>query len=260
VGIAVPCQLHGARDKRPKAHASIGLPASLGRKDTMHIVSAALAYFFFGFLITVYPSLQAVAQSPDHGSTRYHFDVLLNDKVIGEHSFTLTHLSEDIQTVEGAADYRVKFFGVEVFRYQHQHKERWEDGCLSDYEARTETGRELTITTVESSPERYVVTSNSGNQVHARTDAPCLWSYAYWRPELSAQKSLINGQTGELSAVSIRLLDNSVNNKAIYQRIEIARHSDDEAPIIVLYDRQGRWVGLEVQLAKNRQLLYRRRD
>ena len=199
---------------------------------------------------------QAFPQTVSH----YDFDVLLNDKVIGEHTFVVTDFNDTLQTVAGAADYRVKFLGVEVFRYQHHHNERWERGCLSDYEARTETRGELTTIIVESSPERYLVKTNSNTQTHRRADVPCLWSYAYWRPEISNQRSLLNGQTGALKTVTISEARDLGDSRAGIHALNISLDSVDEASLVVRFDDQGRWAGLEVQVSENRLLVYRRRN
>lgn len=217
-----------------------------------------------GLLLTAATLTQAAAHGappePPQTVRNYDFDVLLNEKVIGKHTFVVTDLNDSLQTVVGTADYRVKFLGVEVFSYQHDHKERWESGCLSDYEARTKTRGELTTITVESSPERYLVKADSVTRVHPRADLPCLWTYAYWRPEMSAQRSLMNGQTGELTEVKISQERDSDRSQAGNHVMEIFRVSVDEAPLVVLYDDRGRWAGLEVQISKNRQLVYRRRN
>ena len=143
-------------------------------------------------------------------------------------------------------------------------------------------------------PEGYALITLKADKQFARDQLPCAWSYAYWRKGFTTQQQLMNGQTGELSSVSIErlTLDMPIQDGAYQDRASQNRASQNSASqssalamppasaalsstagagdryqlvtkdqtIIVHYSPAGRWNGLNVELAPNRVLTYRPRS
>ena len=70
----------------------------------------------------------------------------------------------------------------------------------------------------------------------------------------------MNGQTGALKTVTISEARDLGDSRAGIHALNISLDSVDEASLVVRFDDQGRWAGLEVQVSENRQLVYRRRN
>ena len=224
----------------------------------------------------------------------FDFDVLLNDKPIGRHQINITVEPEGRTVVQGDADYTVKLLGITLFAYEHQHREVWDGNCLNAFASTTVTNGEIEQLTVTRNPEGYALITLKADKQFARDQLPCAWSYAYWRKGFTTQQQLMNGQTGELSSVSIERLtldmpiqDGAYQDGASQNRASQSRASQSSAlamlpasaalsstagagdryqlvtkdqTIIVHYSPAGRWNGLNVELAPNRVLTYRPRS
>ena len=224
----------------------------------------------------------------------FDFDVLLNDKPIGRHQINITVEPEGRTVVQGDADYTVKLLGITLFAYEHQHREVWDGNCLNAFASTTVTNGEIEQLTVTRNPEGYALITLKADKQFARDQLPCAWSYAYWRKGFTTQQQLMNGQTGELSSVSIErlTLDMPIQDGAHQDRASQNRASQNSASqssalamppasaalsstagagdryqlvtkdqtIIVHYSPAGRWNGLNVELAPNRVLTYRPRS
>ena len=76
---------------------------------------------------------------------RWQFDVLLDDKPIGVHTFAVEDTGTQLR-LETTASFDVKFLFITAFRYRHQNTEVWQDGCLSSIDAVTDSnGKELVV-------------------------------------------------------------------------------------------------------------------
>lgn len=224
----------------------------------------------------------------------FDFDVLLNDKPIGRHQIKITVEPEGRTVVQGDADYTVKLLGITLFAYEHQHREVWDGNCLNAFASTTVTNGEIEQLTVTRNPEGYALITLKADKQFARDQLPCAWSYAYWRKGFTTQQQLMNGQTGELSSVSIErlTLDMPIQDGAYQDGASQNRASQNSASqssalamlpasaalsstagagdryqlvtkdqtIIVHYSPAGRWNGLNVELAPNRVLTYRPRS
>ena len=82
-------------------------------------------------------------------------------------------------------------------------------------------------------------------------DSQCLVPFAYWAPTFIAQNQLLNGQTGELVAVSIQPESQTDNFAETSYRVEA-----DEMSLVVSYDADGKWDGLVSDLPAKRKLIY----
>jgi hypothetical protein len=161
---------------------------------------------------------------PAHART-WSFRVLLDDREIGTHRFTLTESGAERELVSEAS-FRVTFLGFPAYRYRHQATERWRDGCLASLASATDDNGERTT-------------------VDWRAQGECVLSFAYWNPRILGEKRLLNAQTGELEPVSVARLGEG--------RYRIA----GRALAIDLWYAAGEWVALETTARGGRRLRYR---
>jgi len=62
----------------------------------------------------------------------WKFDAILNDKVIGQHTF----IYENEKTISNA-NFKFEYLFMD-FIYQHKSTETWQDGCLKTIESNTD--------------------------------------------------------------------------------------------------------------------------
>jgi hypothetical protein len=169
------------------------------------------------FIALVAGALPASAQT-------WSFRVLLDEREIGTHRFTLTERGAERELVSEAS-FRVTFLGLPAYRYRHLATERWRDGCLTSLASAT-----------DDNGERY--------NVDWRAQGECVLSFAYWNPKILGEKRLLNAQTGELEPVSVSRLGE--------ERYRIAGRT----LAIDLWYAGGEWVALETTARGGRRLRY----
>ena len=128
---------------------------------------------------------------------RWQFEVLLDDKAIGEHTFELAN-EGDRHVLKSRASFDVKFLFVTAFRYRHQSTEVWSDNCLASIDATTDSnGKQLSV--------RGSSQDNSFNLEGQEASAlpECVQTFAYWNPDVLESTRLLNSQTGAYEAVNI---------------------------------------------------------
>lgn len=203
----------------------------------------------------------------------FDFEVRLNGKPIGHHQIRLSVDQTGRQVVQGDADYTVKLLGITFFAYQHQHQEIWDDNCLESLTSSTQTNGEVERLTLTRQVEDYALETLKETKTITRDEQPCVWSYAYWRKDFTSQRQLINGQTGQISAVSFERVPpvmTSAQSEVLARASSAAGAStrdtgtrykliNQDQTILVDYSPSGDWIGLQVDLAPNRVLTYRLR-
>ncbi|MGI9205948.1 MAG: DUF6134 family protein [Woeseiaceae bacterium] len=152
-------------------------------------------------LLVCAPVLRAAANvSVDAPGLRWQFDVALNGKPVGNHSFTVRQ-DGSLRVLETNASFDVKFLFVTAFRYRHQNTEVWTNGCLSSIEATTDSnGKKLSVRG-SSAVDGFELSSNAGSA----TLSGCIQSFAYWNPAVLESNKLLNSQTGEYEDVMVTL-------------------------------------------------------
>ena len=131
-------------------------------------------------------------------SDRWEFEVLLNDKEIGQHTFDVSR-TEDGRRLETEASFDVKFLFVTAFRYRHQNIELWADGCLSSIDAFTTSNGEEFAVSGGATADSFDVESKRGSE----SLSGCVQTFAYWNPEILDADRLLNSQTGEYEDVEV---------------------------------------------------------
>lgn len=175
--------------------------------------------------------------APAWGKT-WSFRVLLDEREIGTHRFTLTERGTEHELVSEAA-FRVTFLGFNAYRYRHNATERWREGCLQSLVSRTDDNGET-------------------HAVDWSAPGGCVMSFAYWNPVILGARHLLNGQTGELEPVKVTPLGKDridVGGSPVpAQRYRISGRK----LVIDLWYSEGReWIALETTAGGKRRLRYR---
>jgi len=119
----------------------------------------------------------------------FNFKVLLNDKDIGHHRFSV----ED-QTVKSDAAFDVKLWIIPAYKYRHKATETNFNGCLTSLQSETQDGADnFALKTIEATPNFKILV----NQKEI-THASCMQTFRYWDINFTQQKTAINPQDGKL--------------------------------------------------------------
>lgn len=203
-------------------------------------------------LLTAASASAAVPAAVDEMS----FEVLLDDKRIGSHTFRIDR-SDAGERVETEAAFDVKVLFVPVYSYRHSNTEVWRSGCLRQIRSQTDSNGDLYQVQGRELDRVFRVETRSQTQAYA---ADCLMSFAYWDQRMLSQQRLLNAQTGELVDVDIRPLGTQRLSLAGgevevdgYRIVSPSRTVD----IKVFYRRSdGRWLSLESVLENGRVMRY----
>ncbi|XOJ89790.1 DUF6134 family protein [Methylophilaceae bacterium Uisw_097] len=172
----------------------------------------------------------------------WNFDAVLNDKVIGQHTF----IYEDEKTISNA-NFKFEYLFMD-FIYQHKSTETWQEGCLKTISSKTDDDGDLYEVSGHIGTDRFLVTTNNKT-----TELPsCVMTFAYGNPKILDQKKLMNSQSGEYLDVDIQFIreeNHKVKGKDILTdlwRIE-ANIDDGDLLIHLWYDKNMNWVSLKSQ-------------
>lgn len=200
-------------------------------------------------------TIPAAHAAPDDVDTkRWQFDVLLDDKPIGFHTFAVEDAGTQLR-LETTASFDVKFLFVTAFRYRHQTTEVWSDGCLSSIDAVTDSNGKEYLVRGRRDGGQFEISETDG----AKTLSGCVQTFAYWNPAVLESERLLNTQTGDYEAVNISyegpdqvpVADETVD--AV--RYTLATRGGD---ITLWYSRDDlTWLGLEAPAKGGRTLTYR---
>lgn len=170
----------------------------------------------------------------------WEFDAILNDKVIGQHTF----IYEDGKT-ESSANFKFEYFLMD-FIFEHKSIETWQGDCLKTIASKTDDDGDLYEVSGYVAPDRFLVTANNET-----TELPlCIMTFAYGNPKILEQKKLMNSQNGKYLDVDIQFLREEkhiVKGKSILTELwEIkAKNNYEKLHIQLWYDKYMNWVGLK---------------
>lgn len=188
-------------------------------------------------------------------AVEWNFDVYLDDREIGFHTFELDQV-DGARVLRSEADFKVKILFLTAFRYEHNNREVWRDGCLTSIEARTNAnGKQFNVKGAAENG-RFTLESDQG-------PAPvgdCVGTFAYWDRKLLERDRLLNAQTGEYLDVQFKEQANttySLGQRDIEaERVYVTAKGID---IVLTYaGGSGEWLALESKLKNGRTLRYRR--
>lgn len=182
------------------------------------------------------------------------FKVYLDQSPIGEHTFELSTGGAEKRVVSRARlDVNLLIFNA--YRYRHESREQWRDGCLERIQASTDdNGKDFRV-------EGERIADVLRLQVNGKPDRlpACVSTFAYWEPSFLRNGRLLNPQTGEL--VEVRLEPQGRERRSYRGRevdAERYRLEADGLDITLWYTREGDWIGLESDTGKGRTLRYER--
>jgi len=183
----------------------------------------------------------------------WRFTVLLDDKPIGHHSFTLKLEQGGNQILQSQAEFKVSVLGIPAYRYRHNTVERWEQGCLTEIESQTlRNGRAASVAGKKG--QRDMVLATDQGEVRL---AGCVMSFAYWNPDILKQRKLLNGETGEYHEVRVRSLGSEslgLPGKSVMAKRY--RLETDKFSIDLWYGPGSQWLALESKTESGRNLRY----
>jgi hypothetical protein len=183
----------------------------------------------------------------------FDFDVNLDKRPIGTHSFTVSREADGATRIQSDASFDVRFLGIVAYRYRHQAVEQWQGDCLATIDATTnDNGRSLNVSGLR---------RDGGFQLRqpAATALPaCISAYAYWnRDLLLRQRALLNPQTGRLDTLRVESMGReTVELKGKAVAAERYRLHAAQNVIDLWYSLRGDWLRLE-STTGSRRLVYR---
>lgn len=203
------------------------------------------------------------APQPQPDATRL-MQVLLDEREVGKHRFSFDQERGGMR-VTSKADFRVRVAFITLFSYEHQAREVWRDGCLTELESETdENGTDHAVSGKLNNASMQLHTL-AGNRT---VEHECPWSFAYWTPELRSRELLVNPQDGKAFQVSFQERGSETLRIGRYNRKvtawelsgELLNGDDEDAEplrFVLYYDTRDRWVGLDSPLDNGRTLRYR---
>lgn len=195
-------------------------------------------------------ALQAADESPVRA---LKFNVFLDDSPIGYHRFEIEAENGGKRSVRSEAQFDVKFLFFTAYKYRHLNAELWNNGCLVEIDAETNSNGKESDVSGERTASGFAV-QKDGN---VETLPDCVMTFAYWNPDFLKQRKLLNPQTGEY-------LDVEVEQRAAEQ-IRIGGREVTAVPwditargmeITVWYSPDNDWLALESVAKGDRILRY----
>lgn len=180
------------------------------------------------------------------------FDVYLDDKRIGTHSYEFVRAGETT-VVSSDARFDVKFLFFTAYRYRHTVTERWEDGCLRHIDAETTANGKRQTVDGRSDAGVFAIVEGDG----LRRLEKCVMTFAYWNPDFLERARLLNPQTGEYLPVEVSEVDVAgLDESRVRLGSSAYRVSARGLQVTVWYSDSGDWVGLESEARGGRILRY----
>ena len=204
-----------------------------------------MKYRFVGLLMIGLFSLvlttTAPAQQHENAVANWDFDVYLNDKKVGKHSFTVSE-AEGIKQVQSEASFNVKILFISAYRYEHSAAERWLENCLVEFDASTNAnGKRVEVSGEQTSAGFLVERGESPIEL-----PECVMTFAYWNAEFLEQPRLLNPQTGEYVDVHVEEVGYELL-QVRGQPVAAMRFSltADEVDLTLWYSSDDEWLALE---------------
>jgi hypothetical protein len=202
------------------------------------------ALFVAVLLLVQAPAAHAEARA-------WNFRVLLDDREIGRHTYTLLDRGDE-RELRSEASFDVRVLLVSAYRYRHEAAERWRGNCLQSLVSRTDTNGQREELMAAAHGGRLVVERPDGRDEHEG----CVMSFAYWNPEILQASRLLNSQTGELLPVTVAAQgEELVAVRGRQVRAERHRITAPELTIDLWFAGE-QWVALEAPAKGGRRLRY----
>ena len=178
-----------------------------------------------------------LAQQQPHAVENISFNVFLDKKQVGTHSFVIKRKDKNIW-VESNMQLKGKFWGLVPFKYTHQSTEQWKNGCLIGLKSQTlKRGKTINISAI-SGPSGLTIVSDHKSQLFEG----CIKSFAYWNSAELKGNQLLNTEDGKLVDVKIE----TTRTQGVEGKTVVIRSS--EADINLQYAVDGKWLSLKSNL------------
>lgn len=126
------------------------------------------------------------------------FQIFRKGDVVGEHVLTLERDAGDL-VVTNDIEIVVKFFGIPVYRYEHQNREVWRDGTLQAVSSKTnKNGKTFDLTGERRDGALYV----EGREGELTIDGDILTT-SLWHPGTREASELLDIEVGEVEQVRV---------------------------------------------------------
>jgi Domain of unknown function (DUF6134) len=184
----------------------------------------------------------------------WQFDVTLDGKSIGHHSFELQQQEDNRTVLTSEAHFDVKLLFINAFRYRHQSTEVWDDRCLVRLDASTNNNDTILGVRGEINDGRFDLRSVDG----ASTLPECVQTFAYWNPAILESQKLLNSQTGNYEDVYATFVGKGRVTVAgtTVEALEY-RLATPAGDITLWYSASEKvWVGLEAPAKGGRRITY----
>ena len=159
-----------------------------------HAFLATLAISLLGVAI----AMPVAAANRASEVTQWNFDVYLNNKKVGKHSFRVS-ATGPVKQVQSEAKFKYTVLLIPAYRYEHTAAERWSGQCLVEIDAKTNANGDRIEISGEKTGSGFRLESEA-----APAELPeCVMTFAYWNPEFLEQSRLLNPQTGEYVDVTV---------------------------------------------------------
>ncbi len=170
------------------------------------------------------------------------FTVLLNEKPIGEHLFSITN-----NTIKSQAKFDVKLWIIPAYKYRHEAEETYKENCLIYLKSDTQDGADTySIKTVNTNDDLNLVINGQNRPLPT-----CVQSFRYWDQNFINQKNAINPQDGEIYELTFSQGESDqvrVNDQKILctkYTLKAYKENDEKFHIEVWYEKNSqRWVKL----------------
>jgi len=183
----------------------------------------------------------------------WRFKVYLDEQEIGYHRFQVRDQG-DSRVVHSDARFDVKVLFFTAYRYDHQNREHWHDGCLRAIRANTDDNGTTYAVQGESVGDRFLVAA--GPQTAQLPS--CVRTFAYWNLSLLQHSRLLNAQTGEYVDVAIEHLGpETVKVGGIDVPARAYRLRAEKFDIKLWYSLDDRWLALDSTTEDGHRLRYR---
>ena len=123
---------------------------------TFAYISVLMASLLAG---SVCASPAAQSESVYGEDQRWRFRVLLDDREIGYHDFSVRREGAS-ERVEIRAQFDVRILFINAYRYRHENTEVWQHGCLARIESQTDDNGERLQVLGASADNGFSLTTN----------------------------------------------------------------------------------------------------
>jgi hypothetical protein len=175
------------------------------------------------------------------------FEVFLDDREVGRHTFELLEKGDSIQ-VSSSMSLDFKLFKIKQVKYRHQADEVWESGCLVSLQSETE--KQGKAFAVDASTDQTGLVVQRAKEIE--TLDGCVRGFSYWNPQWLQGAYLLNAESGINVPVEI---NSRISAQDSITHIAITL---PKADIDLQYDDAGEWLSLQTELLIGGTLRYQR--